>query len=410
MKIIYYECFAGISGDMNLAAMLDCGVPQEHLLSELKKLKIEEYDIKVSKQLKMGISGTQVDVITDHLTDSLHNQGHSHGHGHKHKVNHKHRTYKEIKEIITSSGLSDDVKTTSISIFEKIAVAEAKIHNKTVDSVHFHEVGAIDSIVDIVGAAVCYHYLNPDKVLCSTLELGGGFVDCAHGKFPVPAPATTEILKNIPVKLGTVNVETTTPTGAAIIATLVNEFTDTPRLNIEKTSYGIGHRDMDIPNVLRVHIAEDNTSNAVEKATLIECNLDDMSPEHFGYIMDKLFAAGAHDVFMTPIIMKKSRPATKISVLCTFNDSEILKKILFSETTTLGIRTYEVEKEMLERKTVKVYTQYGNINIKVSGINKYEIKAKPEYDQCKEAALKHNVPLRVVIDEAIKIFNAEKHE
>jgi pyridinium-3,5-bisthiocarboxylic acid mononucleotide nickel chelatase len=419
MKILYYDCFAGISGDMNMAAMVDLGVPLEFINGELKKIHIENYRLEVSQKLKQGIFGTQVNVEVlspEYLQESI--QGHSHGHGHNHSnqgaqkehTGHMHRTYKDIKEIINHSGLNEKVKNTSLKIFKKIAVAEGKIHNKKVNDVHFHEVGAIDSIVDIVGAAICYHYLKPDRVLCSTVELGGGFVNCAHGKFPVPAPATAEILKDIPVKLGTVNVETTTPTGAAILSVLVDEFTDNAALKINKTSYGIGHREMEIPNVLRVHWADFADSNSYEMAVMVECNLDDMSPEHYGYLLEKLFSAGAHDVYMTPIIMKKSRPATKISVLCSTSGSNLIKHILFSESTTLGIRTYNVQKEMLKRKIVKVSTKFGDIDLKVSGDMQENLKAKPEYEQCIQAAKTFNIPLRLVVDEAIRVFKAQNDE
>jgi uncharacterized protein (TIGR00299 family) protein len=246
MNILYYHCFAGISGDMNLAAMIDLGVPPELLKNEIAKLNVGGYKIEIKETIKSGITGTQVTVVLDQTEHQ----------GNKHKHKHGHRSYKAIKNIFADADLSNEVKKTSLNIFEKIAAAEAKIHGKNIDDVHFHEVGAVDSIVDIVGAAICYHYLAPEKTLCSTVELGGGFVNCAHGKFPVPAPATAEILKSVPVKLGTVNFETTTPTGAAILATLVDEFTDTPNFLIEKTSYGIGHRDLEIPNVLRVHLAK----------------------------------------------------------------------------------------------------------------------------------------------------------
>jgi uncharacterized protein (TIGR00299 family) protein len=424
MKILYYHCFAGISGDMNLAAMIDLGVPEDYLVCELQKLNIGGYKLEARKELKMGISGTLVDVI---LTDSKSldfnslnprvfelDKGHSPGHSHETKKHitevhqHEHRSYKEIKQLIQKSTLSEEVKKTSIDIFEKVAIAEAKIHNKTIDTVHFHEVGAVDSIVDIVGAAICYHYLKPDKVLCSTIELGGGFVKCAHGTFPVPAPATAEILKDIPVKIGTVQVETTTPTGAAILAALVDTFTDSSNLKIEKTSYGLGHRNMDIPNVLRVHLAEMVDSSTTEKAFILECNIDDMAPEHYDFLIEKLLDEGAQDVFLTPIVMKKSRPATKLSVLCSINDKAKFENILFLESTTLGIRCYEVSKTILERKTETVETHFGKIDVKIAFLNGEEIKFKPEYEQCKEAAKKFNVPLKKVMDEVTETLNSKR--
>lgn len=427
MRVLYYDCFAGISGDMNLAAMIDCGVPLSYLEEELKKLGIEGYEITAKKSLKMGISGTQVDVVTpkpEKIADTQsHGHGHGHGHGHSyvladtnqqtaHSHEHagEHRAYRDIKKIINSSSLETEVKKTSIDIFEKVAIAEAKIHNKTVEDVHFHEVGAIDSIVDIVGAAICYHFLKPEKVLCSTIELGGGFVQCAHGKFPVPAPATAEILKGLPIKMGTVQVETTTPTGAAILATLVDEFTDSPSITINKIAYGLGHRNLSIPNVLRVYSGEMLGTSNQEKALVVECNLDDMPAEYYSYLMDKLFNSGAHDVYLTPIIMKKSRPAVTVSVLCSHTGAADIESILFSETTTLGIRSYEVNKKMLERKVVSVHTMFGKIDIKVAGNNNSEFKYKPEYEQCREAAEKFNVPLRRVIEEAIKEFKSKDNE
>ena len=244
MKILYYDCFAGISGDMNLGAMLDIGVDKDHLVNELSKLNMNhEFEIKTSKELRKGIEGTKVDVVLKH----------EHEHEHEH---HHHRNLKDIENIINSSSVNDNVKALSLSMFKKVAQAEAKVHGKPVYEVHFHEVGAVDSIVDIVGAAICLDYLKADKIICSPVELGAGFVKCAHGIMPVPAPATVEILKGIPVKSGIVPFETTTPTGAAILAVNVHEFSDMKDFIIEKTGYGIGSRDTDIPNVLRVYLGK----------------------------------------------------------------------------------------------------------------------------------------------------------
>jgi pyridinium-3,5-bisthiocarboxylic acid mononucleotide nickel chelatase len=423
MKILYYHCFAGISGDMNLAAMIDLGVPSDFLKSELAKLNIYGYSIDNKNAVKMGISGTQVNVeLTttkeanlnnlkfDDSHASLHYRTHSHEtvHSPESTSAHNHRSFTDIKKIIELSSLSLPVKETSIAIFEKVAVAEGKIHGKPMDEVHFHEVGAIDSIIDIVGAAICYHYLKPGKVLCSSVELGGGFVKCEHGTFPVPAPATVEILKNIPVKLGTVQVETTTPTGAAILATLVDEFTDTPSFKINQTAYGIGHRNMEIPNVLRVHLGETSENLLHETALMLECNIDDMPPEQYEYLIEKILSKGAHDVFLTPVIMKKSRPAVKLSVLCGIAEVYEIQTLLFLESTTLGIRTYPVNKTMLERKMKTVTTKYGKIDVKIAMLNKQELKFKPEYDQCKEAAIRNNIALKTVIEEVIETMKLIK--
>lgn len=419
MTIIYYDCFAGISGDMNLGAMINLGVPVDYLISELKKLNVDGYTLDAQKSLKMGITGIKVDVMlqSDKPKFTIDtNAGHSHGHSHKHThehahahihhsgsdTEHSHRSYNDIRLIIDQSSLAAEVKKTSIDIFDKVAVAEAKIHDKPIGEVHFHEVGAVDSIVDIVGAAICYHFLKPDKVLCSTIELGGGFVNCAHGKFPVPAPATIEILKGIPVKLGTVQFETTTPTGAAILATLVDEFTDTPVFNVQKTAYGIGHRNMEIPNVLRVHQATSSVNTDTEKAVIIECNIDDMQPELYEFLLEKLLLAGAQDVFLTPIIMKKSRPATKISVLCTPEKQAEMEAIILSESTTLGVRSFPVVKNMLQRRSQTVLTKYGSIDVKIAFSDTIEMKVKPEYEQCKDAAIKFNATLKQVVDEVLQ--------
>lgn len=272
MKILYYDCFAGISGDMNLGAMIDLGVDKEYLIKELSKLKLDkEYEIKVEKRNKNGINGTKVDVILNNCQldyhennhkheahEHNHHDAHKHDHKHHHGQEHIHRNLKDIEEIINSSELNDTVKKLSIDMFMEVAKAEAKVHGKDLYDVHFHEVGAIDSIIDILGAAICIDYLKPDKIIASHIEVGGGFVKCAHGLIPVPAPATIEILKDIPIKTGIVPYETTTPTGAAILAANVDEYKEKINLSIEKIGYGLGTRQLDIPNVLRVYIAKEN--------------------------------------------------------------------------------------------------------------------------------------------------------
>lgn len=325
MKVLYYDCFSGISGDMNLGAMIDLGVDPDFLISELQKLPVSGYRIKVTKALKRGIQGTRVEVLLDSDTTSPKSEKNIPHHfkmttetlSHQPSIlqtDHSHRNYKNIRSIIENSSLNQNVKQLSLAMFQKVAEAEGKIHGKPMDEVHFHEVGAIDSIVDIVGAAICIDLLKPDKIMSSPPQLGGGFVKCAHGTFPVPAPATAEILKGIPTRLGGVNEETTTPTGAAILSTLCQSFSDHPEFKILKIAYGIGYKDFEIPNVLRVILAEDNVSNGdwlVDDSSLIECNIDDMSSERFDFVMEKLFILGAEDVFFEPILMKKNRRPTK---------------------------------------------------------------------------------------------------
>jgi len=427
MKIIYYDCFAGISGDMNIGALIDLGVPKNYLITELNKLNLKGFKLELTTELKMGINGTranvnienkyQLSVAQDHETDHHHEQN-IHDHSHLHEVkykqepthtNHEHRNLNDIQKIIVSSTLNTYVKEKSLEVFKEIAIAEAKIHAKDINEIHFHEVGAIDSIVDIVGAAICIDYLKPEKILCSTVELGGGFVNCAHGIFPVPAPATAEILKGIPVKKGAADKETTTPTGAAILKVFVDKFVDRIDFSIEKIAYGIGHRDLEIPNVLRVYsgvIEKDEIEKA--SALLLECNIDDMNPEYYEYIIDLLFSAGAQDVFLIPIIMKKSRPAVKLTVLCDAGTQQKVEEIILTETTSLGLRYLPVTKSLLKRETRIIDTIYGTIKIKEAFYHDKPVKFKAEYDDCVKAAQKYNVSLKDIYVEVDRIVELMK--
>ena len=443
MKILYYDCFAGISGDMNLGAMIDLGVDAGYLVGALQKLKLEGYEIRVSEQQRKGITGTRVEVILtgdehrhEHGHDNEHHE-HSHGHHHHHGTfsiferlkrriipeyyqalenereheHHGHRNLNDIEKIIRESDLSDKVKTMSMDIFRMVAQAEAKVHGKSLEEVHFHEVGAVDSIVDIVGAAVCIEYLAPDRIIASPVEMGGGFVNCAHGTFPVPAPATLEIMKGKPMKLGAVPFETATPTGVAILAALADEFTETPAFTIVKTGYGIGHRDTEIPNVLRVCLCEaDETerngpcrsipeSTAITTdAAVIECNIDDMNPERYAYVMERLFEAGADDVYLQNIMMKKSRPAVMLCVLCEPEKIPAVEHLLFTETSTLGVRCRYVKKTALERRHGTVHTPWGDVRIKEAFYGGEKLRTKPEYDDCADIAQKHGVSIEKVYE------------
>lgn len=394
MRILYYDCFSGISGDMNLGAMIDLGVSPDYLEGELNKLNVEGWKLEVKREGRKGIFGTKADVVLVHHHDHDHH-GHSHKHDHSHE--HVHRNLADIEKIVDSSSLSDAVKSVSKKMFLKIAEAEAKIHNKRLQEIHFHEVGALDSIVDVVGAAVCFDKLGVDRVMASRVELGGGFVKCAHGMMPVPAPATAEILKGLPVKTGAVPFETTTPTGAAILATLVDEFTDSPSFKICKTAYGVGGRDTDIPNVLRVHLAEVDEKKAhdwrVSEAVVVECNLDDMSAELIPPVIARLMEDGADDAWTTPIQMKKGRPAVTLRVLCSAENVDHMKEVLFNHTTTFGMRQYTVSKTMLKRALSKRETEYGYIHIKTGFLNGEKIKLKPEYEDCRKAAEEHDVSI-----------------
>lgn len=278
-------------------------------------------------------------------------------------------------------------------MFIKVAEAEAKVHGKEIYEVHFHEVGAIDSIVDIVGAAICIDYLKVDKIIASPIQVGGGFVKCAHGLMPVPAPATTEILKTIPINTGIVQFETTTPTGAAIIAANVKEFTSKMNFSINKVAYGIGHKDLEIPNVLRVYLGETESLEQIEEQYILETNIDDMNPELYGYVEEKLFDAGALDVYKSSIFMKKGRPGIKLSVLINEKIEKDILDIIFEETTSIGVRKYKVEKIMLNREFSKVETEYGDITIKKSYYNGNLVKYKPEYEECRTIAKEQNISI-----------------
>ena len=382
MRILYYDCFAGISGDMNLGAMIDLGVHPEYLKSELQKLNIEGFHLEVQKDMRRGISGTKATVIIDNPD------------------NEKHRHLRHVEELINQSTLSPEVKSLSLKIFDLIAVAEGKIHNISKQAVHFHEVGALDSIADIVGAAICLDYLKVDKIMSSPIQLGGGMVKCAHGLMPVPAPATAEIVQHVPVRTGLVQHEATTPTGAAILVATVHEFTGQVDFRIQKTAYGIGQRDVsEVPNVLRVYLSEENNKleqASLEEAWMLECNIDDMNPEWYDHLLGKLFDAGASDVFLTPIIMKKSRPANMLSVLCGKTLVPEMKNIIFNNSTTIGLREYAITKTALDRQEKEVETELGKIRVKSSYFEGKEIRFKPEFEDLRKLATQHSLSLNEV--------------
>ncbi len=387
MRILYYDCFAGISGDMNLGALIDLGVDPDFLIAELQKLNIEGFHLEIQKDIRRGISGTKATVVIEN------------------PENEKHRHLRHVEELINQSTLSPEVKSLSLKIFDLIAVAEAKVHDISKERVHFHEVGALDSIADIVGAAICLDYLNVDKIMSSPIQLGGGMVKCAHGIMPVPAPATALIVQNVPVKIGLVQHEATTPTGAAILVATVDEFTGQIDFPIKKTAYGIGQRDVsEVPNVLRVYLSEtsNNTDNTrLEEAWILECNIDDMNPEWYDHLFGKLFDSGASDVFLTPIIMKKSRPANMISVLCSKNIVPEMKAIIFNNSTTIGLREYPVTKTVLERREKEIETELGKVRVKCSYFQGKEIRFKPEFEDLKKLATVHGLSL----NEVEKIIN-----
>ncbi|MFZ7120494.1 MAG: nickel pincer cofactor biosynthesis protein LarC [Eubacteriaceae bacterium] len=377
MEILYFDCFSGISGDMFLGAMIDVGISEQYLITELKKLNLDGYDLEIFRDKKKGISGTKVNVLVKEYDKKL-----------------KSRNYSFIKELINNSGLNEQTKNLSKKIFNEIALAESKIHNKNIEEIHFHEVGSMDSIIDVVGAAICIDYLKPERIIFSNIVVGKGYVNCAHGLLPVPAPATAEILRGIPISQGTIEKEMTTPTGAAIVKVLADEICIIEDFIIEKIGYGLGKRDNDIPNVLRVCTGKQGKIKPICKK--IECNIDDGNPEILPYVVEKLLEAGAMDAWITPMIMKKGRPAITLSVLCIGTLTEKMEEIIINETSTIGLRSYPVEKLELDRKVEKLNTPYGDVNIKIAMKGGVEIKYKPEFEDCKSIAKNNNMSLEKV--------------
>ena len=413
MKILYFDCFSGISGDMTLAALLDLNPGNfDYLVSQLETLNINGWNVNQERRNKNGINANYIKVI-------LENQEHNE-HDHSHNHSHEHRNFADILHIINHSKISPNAKELSKNIFERIAKAEAKIHGTDIDKVNFHEVGAVDSIIDIVGAAVLLDLIisqnNIEKIYCSVVNDGHGFTHCQHGKIPVPAPATVEIFANAGVKTNQINIpkELVTPTGAAIIAEIAGSFGFMPEMTAIKTGYGAGTRDLEIPNIVRVIMGElsvgatarvarvnnlrwrrfagDREGRPYENITVIETNIDDCLAEILAYTMEKLLKEGANDVFFTPVYMKKNRPAVKLTVLCREDLTEKMAKIIFAETTTIGLRIREEKRICLERKADTVRTAYGDLKVKEIEFDG-EKRLTPEYEDAKKLAESAGVPL-----------------
>lgn len=391
MKTLYFDCSSGISGNMTLGALLEIVGDEKYFLDELSKLNIDGYKIEISKKVKNGITGTYVDVILDH--DEHHHHDHDYDHEHEHHHHHEHRNLNDVNSIIDNSSLDNNTKDLAKRIFERVAQAESKVHNKPLDEVHFHEVGAIDSIVDIVGTAILINKINPDNIISSVVNDGYGFIECAHGTMAVPVPATSEIFASSKVKFRQIDVDTelVTPTGAAIIAELAKEFTTLPAMVIEKIGWGAGYKDLKIPNVLKVYYGEMEQKN--ENFVVMETNIDDCGGEILGYAEELLFENGALDVFYTPIFMKKNRPAYRLTVACRKEDMFKLQNIMFRETTTIGIRYRFESRTELGREIIDVDTKYGKIKAK-RVINNGETYIYPEYESVKKLAKEKNIPLK----------------
>lgn len=374
---LYLSGFSGVSGNMFIGALLDAGLPQEAFRKMVSTLPVSGYQLKIEKGVKNGISATHFDVELDRA-------------GHQ-----PHRHHADIVKIIEAAKLSDPVKTRSIAVFTKLAEAEAKVHGTTVEKIHFHEVGGVDAIIDIVGTVFGLETLGIEKVYAGNLCTGHGIIKCAHGAMPIPAPATAELLAGIPYTHGEIEKELLTPTGAALLATLCDGFGDRPAGFIsDKTSYGAGVWDLDIPNVLRVQLGT-VTENSGELLVL-ETNIDDCNPQIFDYVMTRLFEAGALDVWLTPVQMKKNRPAVTLSVLAPVKLQEKAEEIIFTETTTIGIRRYPVQRTAAERREETVPTPWGPVRVKISSINGKTVSATPEYDDCRKLAEVSSAPLKEI--------------
>src|SRR5579871_1992789 len=388
MSLAYFDCFSGISGDMTLGALLDAGCDLARLRADLQSLQVPGWEISAEKVWKNGMAATYAKVKTEDQK--------------------KHRSLTDILEILKSSRLDNHVRERATLIFQKLGEAEARVHDVPLDKIHFHEVGAVDAIIDIVGACIGFHQLGIDKFACSPLNVGGGTAKMAHGVLPVPAPATATLLKGKPTYSNGVQRELVTPTGAAIVATLCDHFGPQPPMTVSAIGYGAGTADLEgQPNVVRIMIgnpAEKLVAGFDEEISVIEANLDDMNPQIYGYFLERALAAGALDVYTTPVQMKKNRPGTLLTVLCKPQDATALTTLIFAETTTFGVRTTAAHRRILPREHVSVSTTFGDVRIKLSRINGRIQHAAPEFDDCRKLALEKKVPLQQVITEALRRY------
>jgi len=393
MKLAYFDCFSGISGDMTLGALVDAGLSVDQLRSSLQALQVPGWQLSAEKVWKNGMSATYVKVATEDQS--------------------KHRSLSTIVEILEKSQLAVSVRQRAAAIFTKLGEAEASVHDVPLEKIHFHEVGAIDAIVDIVGACIGFDALGIEKFACSALNVGGGTAKMAHGILPVPAPATAKLLQGKPTYSNGVQRELVTPTGAAIVATLCDHFGPQPPLSVSHIGYGAATADLEgQPNVLRIMIGEcaSPSVSAVpgfdEQISVIEANLDDMNPQIYGYFSDKALAAGALDVYTTPVQMKKNRPGTLLTVLCKPQNANNLMSLIFAETTTFGLRTYQAQRRILPREHLTVTTPYGALRLKLSRLNGRIQHATPEYEDCRKLAESNNIPLHQVITAALSAYHS----
>ena len=447
MRVAYLECFSGVSGDMMLGALLNAGVSEDVLQRTAAALNIGA-ELRISRVDRSGISATKIDVLVNGITaDPQHSHEHSHngvhshshnhhrhdGHAHDHAHKHEHgdhdhhehahdhphgRSLSEIREIIRKADIPQVARQTAIRAFELLGEAEAGIHNVPVESIHFHEVGAVDAIVDIVCGAVGCHALGVEEFICSPLNVGGGTVKCAHGEFPVPAPATLSLLKGVPVYSSGINMELVTPTGAALVRALGCRFSAFPVMSVEAIGYGAGSRNPHgTPNVLRISVGElaeksghAHGEGSQHEVTVLETTIDDLSPQVMGYVTERLLAEGALDVFVTPVQMKKNRPGSLLTVLCNEHAASSLREILFRETSTIGIRTRQERRDRLDRVIIPVATELGTIRMKESRLNGTVTNFAPEYEDCRRIAEANLLPLKQIQQQAISAYLARRQQ
>jgi pyridinium-3,5-bisthiocarboxylic acid mononucleotide nickel chelatase len=444
-RVLYFDCFSGISGDMTLGALLDAGLPFDDLKRALGTLALGDAHIHATRVLRTGVSATkfsvhqhQHDRVSQHSHDHEHGSHHSHDHDHD---AHAHRSLPEIFKLIDGSALSPAACDRAKAMFQRLGEAEAAIHQMPVDQVHLHEVGSLDSIIDIVGTVFAMEWAGADRIVCSPLNVGGGLVTSAHGVFPVPAPATVRLLGEAPVYSGAVQKELVTPTGALIATTYASSFGPIPAMSVERVGYGAGDRDDPVtPNVLRVLIGEETAGlkacttpasevarafrpassdapasevvqafrPAGDRVTVIECEIDDMNPQIFGVVMDRLYAAGALEVFYIPVQMKKNRPGTLLTVVAPPELRAPMTDVIFGETTTIGLRHHEVDRECLERAIVAVETPIGTVRFKVASRDGRVLNATPEFDDCARLAAANNLPVKEVQAIALRAYSGRR--
>jgi len=412
MKTLYFDCFSGISGDMTIGALLDLGLDLNYLRSELKKLPVDGYRLEASRVVRSNISAMKFDV----RLDNGHDHHHDHAHPHEHPYDHHHHKASEILAMIRQSGLNANTKRIADAIFTKLAISEGKVHHIAPEEVEFHEVGAVDSIVDTVGAAIGFDAIGAERFICSPINVGSGFIHCQHGIYPVPTPATADLLRNATIYSKHATTELVTPTGAAILAAVVNEFSLLRGVAVEKVGYGAGTKQFqDFPNCLRLMVCEDRVQQtqeheppATDTIAVIEANIDDMTPQNLAYVTERLLDAGALDVVTMPVQMKKSRSGHLLQVLAPQNRREALEQLIFLETTTIGLRYYDAARSVLERESITVKTEYGEVSIKVSRRGGHVVHFAPEYEDCARIARAGNIPFKEVQAAAIKAYGDSK--